>query len=324
MSDTTFSIALCTYNGARFLGEQLRSYVNQERRPDELVVCDDGSSDDTLPLLRKFATEAPFPVRIESNAATLGVAANFGKAIGLCSGQIIALSDQDDVWMPQKLRRIGEVFAADPGVGMSFTDAVAIDTADQSLDYRLWDAVRFTRSERSLAQRGRLIDVLLRHYVVTGATLAFSAKYRDLILPIPPDALHDAWIGLLIGSVAKGYAIDEPLIGYRQHSTQTSGGERVMNLRAQMNRAKSQSTEVQAATAQRFAAARQRLAESDYAATSRATINRLDQKVGHVQARAAMRGLGVRRIPLILRELLSGRYYQFSHPWKAPAADLLL
>jgi glycosyltransferase involved in cell wall biosynthesis len=324
MKDTRFSVALCTYNGARFLGEQLATYVAQDRRPDELVVCDDGSTDETLAILQRFSATSPFEVRIEVNTEKLGVVGNFARAIGLCTGDYIALSDQDDVWMPQKLQRIGEVFDANPGVGMCFTDAVAIDAAGNSLGYTLWDAVRFTHGERKAARRGRLLDVLLRHYVVTGATLAFRAIYRDVILPIPPHSLHDAWIGLLIAAVTEGHAIDEPLIGYRQHENQTSGGERVLNLFAQTNRARGQTLDGLETNAARFASARQRLAESRYASAAGDTLRLFDQKLTHARARAQMRRTGTFRLPIVWRELLSGRYYRYSHAWKAPAADLFL
>src|SRR6266436_7212118 len=103
MSDYRISVAMCTYNGARFLPRQLESIATQTRLPDELVVCDDGSSDESVAIVRWFANSAPFTVRLEINERNLGSTKNFGKAIGLCEGDIIALADQDDVWKPLKL-----------------------------------------------------------------------------------------------------------------------------------------------------------------------------------------------------------------------------
>src|SRR6266849_5683432 len=114
---------MCTYNGARFLSEQLESIAAQTRVPDELVVCDDGSTDETVEIIKAFVERAPFAVRLEINANNLGSTKNFEKAIGLCQGEIIALADQDDVWYPKKLELLESVFLARPSVGAVFSDA---------------------------------------------------------------------------------------------------------------------------------------------------------------------------------------------------------
>src|SRR5580698_1985958 len=97
------SVALCTYNGERFLPEQLASIREQSRLPDELVICDDASADQSVAIATRFAERAPFPVRIEANSRNLGSTPNFARAIELCNGDAIVLSDQDDVWLPDKL-----------------------------------------------------------------------------------------------------------------------------------------------------------------------------------------------------------------------------
>src|SRR5947208_26587 len=93
------SIAMCTYNGAAHVEEQLRSFSGQTRLPDEVVVCDDRSSDDTMLLLEPFSRTAPYPLRIHRNDENLRSTKNFERAVSLCSGDILALSDQDDVWL---------------------------------------------------------------------------------------------------------------------------------------------------------------------------------------------------------------------------------
>lgn len=120
MTALTVSLALCTYNGEKFLLEQLQSFLAQTRQPNELVVCDDVSSDRTLEILNEFAQCAPFPVRIFVSDMTLRSTKNFEKAIGLCEGDIIFLSDQDDVWFPDKLARMLTIFEEDAGVGAVF------------------------------------------------------------------------------------------------------------------------------------------------------------------------------------------------------------
>ena len=99
----TISVAMATYNGGRYLREQLHSICRQSLLPTELVVCDDGSSDDTVEILRAFAADAPFKVIIDAHGQRLGFTPNFLRAIGLCTGEIVALCDQDDVWDERKL-----------------------------------------------------------------------------------------------------------------------------------------------------------------------------------------------------------------------------
>jgi hypothetical protein len=319
------SVALCSLNGGRFIGEQLASIARQTSPPAEIVVCDDGSTDDTVSIVEEFARTAPFPVRLEKHAAPLGIAANFGRAIELCAGDLIALADQDDLWEPHKLERTAAAFAHDPALGLVFSDATAIDARDTPLGYRLWDAIAppFTAGERRLAREGRLFDVLLRHYVVTGATLAFRSCYRELLLPIPPDSLHDAWIATLITAVAGSIAIEEPLIRYRQHATQAQG-ERQLGFLEQLRVARRAGPARLEQTADRFQAIRDRLDASPRYRVTADVLGGLTGKISHFRTRAAVIRSGRLRLPTVLAELIRGRYWRYSHPWKWPLADLFL
>ena len=127
----TISVALCTYNGERFLSRQLTSIQQQTISPYELIVCDDCSTDSTIEIVRAFAASVAFPVRITRNEHNLGFVANFERAIRLCRGDLIALCDQDDIWYPIRLERSLEEFTADPEVGFVFSDADIIDDQDQ-------------------------------------------------------------------------------------------------------------------------------------------------------------------------------------------------
>jgi len=322
---TRISVALCSYNGSRYIAEQLASIASQTLLPLEVVVCDDGSTDDTIACVEQFAQSAPFRVRLERHTAPLGIAANFSRAIELCTGDVIALSDQDDVWEPFKLERIASTFAADDRLGLMLSDAIAIDSAGNDLHYRLWDAIvpPFTRAERNLARSGRLFDVLLRHYVATGATLAFSAVYRDLILPIPGFALHDSWIATLITAVAHSAIVDEPLVRYRQHASQAQG-ERLDSMLQQLRTARRIGVSKLEITAQRFQAIRDRLERMPHYSPPVEILDDLSQKVEHLNVRAQMIRSGAFRLPTVLSELIRGRYRRYSHPWKWPLADLFL
>jgi hypothetical protein len=319
------SVAVCTFNGGRFIGEQLASIAGQTSPPAEIVICDDGSTDSTVAIIEEFARTAPCPVRLEKHASPLGVAANFGRAIELCTGDLVALADQDDVWEPHKLERIAAAFAADEQLGLVFSDGMAIDADGAHLGYRLWDAIvpPFTAVERRLARQGRLWEVVLRHYVVTGATLTFRACYRDLLLPIPPDSLHDAWIATLMAAVARCQIIDEPLIRYRQHATQAQG-ERPLGLFQQLQAARRTGPAKLTQTADRFQAIRDRIETASRYHVHGDVLDDLAEKVDHFRTRATMLESGRPRLPTVLGELIRGRYFRYSHPWKWPLADLFL
>ena len=203
------SIALCTYNGARYLSPQLESYLAQTYPPDEVVVCDDCSIDETVSALDEFARRAHFPTRIHVNKQNIGSTKNFENVISRCSGDIIFLSDQDDVWAPNKIERVVGEFDNDYDVGMVFSDAELVDETLRPLGRNLSD---YLGNPDFLKQGGvikseELLQRLLKRNVVSGNTLAFRAKYNNAILPIPSDIplmIHDGWIAVVLSMTAKG------------------------------------------------------------------------------------------------------------------------
>jgi glycosyltransferase involved in cell wall biosynthesis len=220
------SIAMCTYNGAAYLPEQLESLAAQTRRPDELVVCDDASDDGhTREIVKAFARKSKFRVRVYINQETLGSKKNFERAIRHCRGDIILLCDQDDIWKANKLARIEEAFLSAPDVGLVFTDAEIVDESLKTMGGSLWESDSFASEGQELIKQSNVFQTLLRGNVVTGATLAFRSTLRRLVLPIPDETIlqHDAWIALIVSAVAPVFFLNEPLIKYRQHSGQQIG-----------------------------------------------------------------------------------------------------
>jgi glycosyltransferase involved in cell wall biosynthesis len=223
---------MCTFNGERFLSSQLAGIAKQTRLPDELVVCDDRSTDRTVAMVREFAATAPYPVRIFENTQNLGSAANFERAIRVCDGDLIALSDQDDIWYPNRLERSEQEFSAHPEAGLVFSDADIIDDQNQLLGATLWQRLGFTgQRERDLL--GGQYIVLAEHRFVTGATMMFRAGLRDRCLPIPPGWIHDEWISLIAAAFSDLRPIDQPLIRYRIHGSQQVGFQNKLLQRAQ-------------------------------------------------------------------------------------------
>jgi glycosyltransferase involved in cell wall biosynthesis len=226
------SVALCTYNGERFLSQQLASIAKQARLPDELVVCDDRSTDRTLEILRAFAASVSFPVKIVQNTATLGSTRNFEQAIRLCEGELIALSDQDDIWYPNRLQRSEQEFLSYPQAGLVFSDADLIDEEDRPLGKTLWQRLGFVGKLNRDLLAGRLV-VLAKHRFVTGATVMFRADLRNRFFPIAEGWIHDEWISLITAAFYDLRPIEQALIRYRIHSTQQVGFQNKLEQRAQ-------------------------------------------------------------------------------------------
>jgi|WetSurMetagenome_2_1015567.scaffolds.fasta_scaffold02456_10 glycosyltransferase involved in cell wall biosynthesis len=218
------SVAVATYNGGRFILEQLISLTKQNRLPDEIVVCDDQSTDRTVEMVRRVAAWSKVPIRLKINPHNLGFSKNFEKAISLCSGNIIALCDQDDIWLPDKLRVMEKEFEKSDSVAGVFSDGLVVNQHLHCLNYRLWDAFSFKRGEMKKFSHGSASDVLLKHNVITGATIAFRSDCLRYILPIPSDWHHDAWIGLIVSYCGEWVPIQLPLILYRQHASNQIGG----------------------------------------------------------------------------------------------------
>ncbi|BDI30357.1 alpha-L-Rha alpha-1,3-L-rhamnosyltransferase [Capsulimonas corticalis] len=311
------SIALCTYNGARYLWEQLASIAAQTRLPDEIVICDDRSQDDTVQIAQRFANTVNFPVRLFVNEQNLGSFQNFGKAIGLCQGDIIALSDQDDVWLPEKLARIASEFENHPNLGVVFTDAEIVDAALHPLRERLFESIRLTRSERLAIDDGRGFETLLRRNVVTGATMAFRAHWKPLVLPIEKNSYlaHDAWIALLIAAVAPIMRIDEPLIQYRQHDAQIQG--------VKAKERKAEPVSFYETHLNQLDAIRARLVTDNSSETLGRRIRRIDSQRLHLRARIQMPRNIAARAFRVTSELLSGRYHRYSTGFYSAARDLI-
>jgi glycosyltransferase involved in cell wall biosynthesis len=317
------SVALCTYNGARFLPDQLESLARQARLPDELVVCDDGSTDGTRDVVERFAAAAPFPVRQFVNPRNLGFVKNFERAIGLCSGDTIALADQDDVWHPEKLQLSEQVLLATPSAGGVFTDAELVDDRLQPLGATLWDTVGFTPSLRDRF-RGDAFRVLLRRQVVTGATLVFRAPVRELALPIPEDAVHDAWIALILAATSGLRFIERPLVRYRQHATNQIGARRWSPWRRLGEARDGRGTTAVGDYVSRYVALKARLAASAESSGMHDVVRALDEKIEHLRLRSQLPRQRIRRLPAVVRELASRRYSRYSNGLSSAAMDLLL
>lgn len=315
---------MCTFNGGRFLAAQLESIAAQDRPPDELVVCDDGSSDGCQEIVLEFSRRVAFPTRLLVNDKRLGSTKNFEKAISLCESEIVALADQDDVWYSQKLRRIENAFLSSAGVVAVFSDADLIDAESNPLNTRLWRSFSFGAGEQERFAAGHALNILVRHPVVSGATMAFGTKFIDLLVPIPTNHIHDRWLSFLLAACGRFEAIAEPLMQYRRHEGQQVGPG-ILTQSAQIARAKNTGPDFYFEEIGRFQQLRERLEQ--YGATfpySALGTREIGRKVSHQEHRARLPRKSVARIPKVLREIFNGGYWRYSEGWRSVAKDLVI
>lgn len=219
---TRISVAMAAYNGERFIAEQLASIAAQTLTPYEIVIVDDHSNDQTALIIAGFAQSVAIPVRVLHAERNFGTTVSFERAIAACTGDWIALADQDDIWLPHKLSCLlaaGESRRWDA----VFSDARIVDEVLGSGGGSLLRNMQLSQAMRAKFLVGVGLAPLLRYSMVAGTTLMFRASSRDAILPIPPPWLHDHWIAMLLASVGRIGLCDEELVLYRQHGRNQIG-----------------------------------------------------------------------------------------------------
>lgn len=221
------SIALASFNGGRHIDEQLDSLARQTRAPLELVVTDDGSTDQTEAVVARFAARAPFPVHFHKNPERLGFVRNFFRAASLSRGDVIAFCDQDDVWLPHKLQRCADGFA-DPSVVFVMHGADLVDAALHPLGGRSPNV-----------KEDRVLGELERWPWETHPGFAMSIR-AEVLTYLPEERrpsgynllegpagggqmAHDQWAWFLSGVFGRRQLIAESLALYRQHGNNAYG-----------------------------------------------------------------------------------------------------
>ncbi len=214
------SIAMCTYHGEKYVRQQLESIIGQTLPPDEIVICDDCSKDRTVQVVRDTLKDWDGHWQLVCNEKNLGFKKNFEKAISLCRGDIIYLSDQDDVWDSRKIEIMDEAFRAHPEAVALWHDAELVDARLRPLYPSFWKATlhfdppKFLRGDYSHVMEGN---------VMQGSACAFRREAFEAAKPFPEEAIHDEW--LLLISLLQGPVIPLPcvLMKYRQ-ADNTLGG----------------------------------------------------------------------------------------------------
>jgi glycosyltransferase involved in cell wall biosynthesis len=227
VSDVRVSVVVCTYNGEKYLRDQLQSILNQTRPPDEIIISDDGSTDSTLEIVEEVRSqwsEDKIPVwTVMTRTKPLGASGNFASVLSQAHGEFIALADQDDVWETNRLEKSMTLFR--DGVLLVHSDATLVDAAGTPIG-TLMSALRLTAGEKKSLLDERALDAVLRRNVVTGATTMIRSSLLEQALPIPEGWVHDEWLALIAAIQGGVVFSQDPLIRYRQHGNNEIGASK--------------------------------------------------------------------------------------------------
>lgn len=219
------SVALCTYNGEKYITDQLNSILSQSRKVDEIIVCDDRSTDSTIKIIKQLGYKYPGIIKTHINEQQLGSVKNFEKAISLTTGDVIFLSDQDDIWANFKVEKYLSFFDKHPKINTLASNGYCIDDNSNKINnYTIWDAILFLKENNIPFNYYDLITCTGNF--VTGASLAIKKEVKEYIFPFPKikNFHHDEWIALNATKNKTFEMLDEKLFYYRLHSNQQVGG----------------------------------------------------------------------------------------------------
>lgn len=206
------SIALCTYNGAYFLEQQLDSIISQTYPNLEIIVVDDFSVDNTIDILRAYEVKYSH-LSIFVNDSNRGVNYSFSRAISLCKGEFIAVSDQDDIWFSNKIEEAYRNIKDD--VVMIYSNSILIDKAGNNLN-----KLMFGRKKMYSGDDPRSLSL---YNNIAGHTVLFRADMKKYILPIPQYSHYDWWIGFVALNLGSIVCLDSPFVMHRVHAASASG-----------------------------------------------------------------------------------------------------
>jgi glycosyltransferase involved in cell wall biosynthesis len=322
------SVAMCTYNGATYLPKQLESIANQIVGVDELVVCDDGSKDNTLEVLKAFAEKSPFPVIVHSNPVNLGSTKNFEKCLSLCKGDIIFLSDQDDLWREDKVQKHLAHYDKHPEMDGIFSDAMIINDDSISQNRTIWEEIEFNATLQKKWLDGGGHEILFHGFVVTGATLSLRKSCLERLMPFPTHIsalIHDAWIAIVLCLQESLAFIPETLVFYRVHNGQQvgfGGKSEFVSLRDRITRPRIDKLSPLADKAINLEQLYLLLRSVPLVPKEKLIKLYLSQK--HFRRRACLPGSRIKRISPVLGDVLKGYYRFSSKDWWIPAIGDIL
>jgi glycosyltransferase involved in cell wall biosynthesis len=319
------SIALATYQGARYLPQQLESYIKQARQPDELCVSDDGSTDETLNVVRAFASTAPFPVKLVVNTVRGGVNKNFENAVMQCTGDVILFSDQDDVWLPSHIQRLVFPMERDARIMAVASDSQFVDETLKMSGGTQAQSDRIPASLLNATMRlpANQFELVLRQNVHSGHGMAFRRSLLPLLVPFTTTFMFDEWVLVLAATAGFITYVPEALTLHRQHGKQTLGA-RNKDLRLWASQSKSVSLGQERVQEEKWREMLNRVRGCrDLLPNPKLAEIALQQKLDFIvwRTRTRRRPLPVRLL-VTFRELILGRYHRLGRGLLTFARDL--
>lgn len=219
------SVVVCTFNGEDHLLSQLESIVEQSLQANELLISDDGSTDATESIVLAFVrADRGLDVQLLKPTKRMGASKNFEFAASEAQGDLVILADQDDLWAPDRIARVVDWFARDPGALMVANDPGLIDEEGAALGQTLLTRMGVAPSAFG---ESSVIDTVLRKSVLPGMSMAFKRELLEMSGPVPDGWMHDHWWAIN-AAVRGGLRVDPvPSVLYRQHSRNLIGAPRV-------------------------------------------------------------------------------------------------
>jgi glycosyltransferase involved in cell wall biosynthesis len=307
------SVVLCTHDGAAYVAEQVRSILREN--PYELVLGDDASRDDTVAIVERLVAEhraagGGTRLVVRRHDPALGVTGNFADGLAYAHGELIALSDQDDIWMPGKLAAIAAAFDADPGLLLVHTDARLVDAAGEPTGPTLLQALEATAGERAGLEHGDAFATLLRRNLVTGATVVLRRRLVDAAVPFPGSWVHDEWLAVIAAASGSLRLLPEPLIDYRQHGANQIGARRptMADRWAKLREPREPRASRLVARTTDLVVALERLGD----AVPPGRLAAARARLAHEERRRALPRIPAARLPRILRSAARGDYARYS------------
>lgn len=219
-SRSKISIAMCTFNGQPYLEPQIESILSQTADIYEIVIVDDGSTDGTCDILGKYQDSHPDLINFHRNEENLGVTKNFEKAISLCEGDVICISDQDDIWKEDKVeQQLNDL----PGKKHALTFHDSVLSGGTTTHPTFFDTVPFCADQ--ITDQTDLFKFLLRKNCMRGATSMFTRDLLDWVLPIPDEWYYDYYIAVMSAILGHINPVNKNLSEFRQHSDQDLGAK---------------------------------------------------------------------------------------------------
>jgi len=218
-------ILLATYNGEKYLAEQLDSLFSQTNQNFNVLIRDDSSNDKTLDIIKEYQNKYQSRIKfIEDNSENLGSSKSFMKLLEYSDSEYIMFCDQDDIWLPDKIETSFKKIKnlennyTDNTPLLVFTDLKVVDKNLQILKNSFWNY------QKLIPELSKDWKKLLAQNVVTGCTMIINKKAKDVCLPFElPMMIHDQWIAVNIAKYGKVDYLNEQTILYRQHDSNVAG-----------------------------------------------------------------------------------------------------